>query len=498
MARFLVVTWAIALLLIGSMAVLSARNGVGKVQVGVVERARFSRRGAGRDGRGSLFRRRLIQPRRASGVNTNWREKSKPIKEGGTYPAKEHCSRCGLCDTYYIAHVKDACGFLGDGMSKVEKLENAVHGRKRDLEDRDQMHFGVYDEILYAKKKQPLEGAQWTGIVTSVALAMLESGKVDGVVCVQSQPEDKMAPNPVLATTPEDILASRGVKPCLSPNLKVLQEVEEKGIKNLLFIGVGCAVSTLRAVEHHLRENGLENLYVMGTFCVDNGPYEGLQKFLKAASEDAPTVTNYEFMQDYNVHLKHEDGSTEKTPYFSLPADDLKDVIAPSCYACFDYMNNLADLVVGYMGVPWQNKDMTQHQQTVVVRNSKGKEMLDLVRADLDISPTTSSGDRKAFVLETVKTDDAATVGETVQSPAPKFVGRIIAWLLEKIGPRGLEFARYSLDYHWIRNYLYVQRNFKPKQAERHVPEFVKKVVEEYNDTGYISERSKIGRRKGL
>ena len=33
------------------------------------------------------------------------------------YPAKEACSRCGLCDTYYVAHVKDACAFLGDGVS---------------------------------------------------------------------------------------------------------------------------------------------------------------------------------------------------------------------------------------------------------------------------------------------------------------------------------------------------------------------------------------------
>lgn len=31
-------------------------------------------------------------------------------------------SRCGLCDTYYIAHVKNACAFLGDGMSRIEVL----------------------------------------------------------------------------------------------------------------------------------------------------------------------------------------------------------------------------------------------------------------------------------------------------------------------------------------------------------------------------------------
>jgi hypothetical protein len=46
----------------------------------------------------------------------DWRQKSKPIKPGSSYPAKQNCSHCGLCDTYYIAHVKDACAFIGDGV----------------------------------------------------------------------------------------------------------------------------------------------------------------------------------------------------------------------------------------------------------------------------------------------------------------------------------------------------------------------------------------------
>lgn len=46
---------------------------------------------------------------------SDWREKASPIKPGSSYPAKEFCSKCGLCDTYYIAHVKDSCAFIGDG-----------------------------------------------------------------------------------------------------------------------------------------------------------------------------------------------------------------------------------------------------------------------------------------------------------------------------------------------------------------------------------------------
>lgn len=51
----------------------------------------------------------------ADAVRADWRERARPIAPGKPYPAKEYCSNCGLCDSYYIAHVKDACAFLGDG-----------------------------------------------------------------------------------------------------------------------------------------------------------------------------------------------------------------------------------------------------------------------------------------------------------------------------------------------------------------------------------------------
>lgn len=53
-------------------------------------------------------------------------------------------------------------------------------------------------------------------------------------------------------------------------------------------------VQALRSVEKYLQ---LEKLYVLGTNCVDNGPREGLGKFLQAASSSPDTVLHYEFMQ---------------------------------------------------------------------------------------------------------------------------------------------------------------------------------------------------------
>jgi 7-hydroxymethyl chlorophyll a reductase len=76
-------------------------------------------------------------------------------------------------------------------MAKIPKLEQQVHGRERDLNDEDELRFGVVDEMLYARNVPGIDGAQWTGIVTQIAISMLESGAVDAVVCVQSDENDR-------------------------------------------------------------------------------------------------------------------------------------------------------------------------------------------------------------------------------------------------------------------------------------------------------------------
>lgn len=43
-----------------------------------------------------------------------------PLGWPDKFPAKEHCSKCGLCETSFVANVTDACAFLNDGMSKID------------------------------------------------------------------------------------------------------------------------------------------------------------------------------------------------------------------------------------------------------------------------------------------------------------------------------------------------------------------------------------------
>jgi 3,8-divinyl protochlorophyllide a 8-vinyl-reductase (ferredoxin) len=386
-------------------------------------------------------------------------QKAKALKVGSRRPAKELCSECGLCDTYYIHYVKEACAFLNQ---QVAALEQQAHGRSRDLDSENDLYFGVNQEMMAARKKQPIEGAQWTGIVSSLACEMLERGLVEGVVCVQNTQEDRFQPMPIIARTPEEVLAAKVNKPTLSPNLSVLEQIEQSGMKRLLVIGVGCQIQALRAVE---KELGLEKLYVLGTPCVDNVSREGLQKFLETTSRSPDTVVHYEFMQDFRVHFKHEDGSIETVPFFGLKTNKLKDVFAPSCMSCFDYVNSLADLVVGYMGAPFG-------WQWIVVRNDTGKEMLDLIKEQIETQPVMSQGNRKAAVQQSIPAYDKAVT-------LPMWAAKMMGVVIEKIGPKGLEYARFSIDSHFTRNYLYVKRNH-PEKLDAHVPAYAKKIVEQY------------------
>ena len=92
-----------------------------------------------------------------------------------------------------------------------------------------------------------MQEAQWTGVVTSIAVSLLESGQVDAVVCiVNNNSNDNTGwcnPEPIVARTTEQVLRGRGVKPALAPSLRVMDEIQkDKSIRKLLFCGVGCAV----------------------------------------------------------------------------------------------------------------------------------------------------------------------------------------------------------------------------------------------------------------
>ena len=272
----------------------------------------------------------------------------------------------------------------------------------------------------------------------------------------------------------------------------MLDELKESSdIKRLLFCGVGCAVQAFRAVQDEL---DLDEVYVLGTNCADNSPTPtDASEFIR---QGVPEMTNkkikgYEFCQDFKVHIKYEntDGDIdyEKKPYFCLPGDVAEFAIAQSCLACFDYTNSLADIVVGYMGAPLDN-EMDKSFQTITIRNSRGEKMVEsaLNAGRLDLGPqATGKGKHEPFTMATVSSDNLVQkmVGGKIKTQGmPVLLGNILAALMTGVGPTGVSFARYSIDYHLLRNYLHCLDEWGEDTANKMLPEYSTDIVNYYCD----------------
>lgn len=378
------------------------------------------------------------------------------------------CSDCGLCDSWLKPDMARACVFV---RNRAEELERRLFGRNR--RDGDELRFGVFRQMLAARMRRPVAGAQWSGMVTSLAARLLARGDVEAVLMAATAPGTRFAPRPVLARTPEEVFACAGNKPCLSPNLSLLDEVRAAGVQRLAVVATSCQVHMLRAAEDSL---GLDRLDIIGIPCSDNVTYPDLTFFLEQVSRSPATIVHYEFMQDFSLHMRHADGSVERLNYIDFPMDKLDGIFPSACLSCFDYANTLADLTIGYMGarLGWQ---------WVLVRTDRGAELLDLLRDDLEIGNLDSAGDRTRGVPR--------YIGMLAKPPGkpPKPIRRLIAWLQRHRGPRGLEFARAIIEMKLLRNLHHVRTRFA-RFEPRIVPDYVYRALADYDD----AHRAAFGR----
>ena len=138
------------------------------------------------------------------------------------------CTDCGISRSSDPHRCGRACQFIEPDYAG---LERRVHGRARDPARTDETHFGPLRRMLQASLRRPLDGAQWSGITTRIAERLLETGAVDAVLTMGSDPADRWRPVPVLVTRPEDMAACRGMRMGYAPLLSLLEPARAAGHK---------------------------------------------------------------------------------------------------------------------------------------------------------------------------------------------------------------------------------------------------------------------------
>jgi len=380
-------------------------------------------------------------------------------------PHRDLCTDCGVSRSSQPKRCATACQFIAPDYPAMERQ---VHGRARRPHQADEQFFGPYQILNRAALKTPAAGAQWTGITTRIAQRLLEEKMVDAVLTMAPDEEDRWRPVPVLITDPQDMERCRGMRMGYAPLLALLEPALQKGIERIAVIGIPCQVYALRALE---KELGFKKIYVIGTPCSDNTTTERFHEFLKLLTPKPETITYLEFCADYHVEIRFDSGKKKRIPFLMLPLSKLpQDFFPLTCRTCVDYTNVLSDITVGYMG--------GEGQQWLIVRNDTGAELLSLLGDEIRLSTPGSAGKRQGPVKGFLQNTERAAGGLPLRS-IPSWLRPIVGWLMPKIGPRGLEFARARVEMKAIESVIHLRRE-EPRRMKSMVPEHVWRLVKPY------------------
>jgi coenzyme F420 hydrogenase subunit beta len=392
-------------------------------------------------------------------------------------PFRNLCTDCGISRTSDPKRCGRACQFIAPDYPRLEAL---VHGRRRDPARADEAFFGPYVALHRAALRRPRDGAQWTGITTRLGERLLESGRVSAVLCMTADPDDRWRPRPILVTRADDMAACRGMRMGYAPLLELLEPAIAAGHTRIAVIGIPCQVYALRALQAEL---GLEALYVVGTPCSDNTPTENFHEFLALIDPSPETITYLEFRADYHVELRYADGRSRTIPFLQLPLTQLRPDFFPlTCRTCVDYTNVLSDITVGYMG--------GEGRQWLLVRNARGQQVLDLLGDEVELEVPGDAGKRSSAVKGFIGNIERAAGGLPLRR-MPDWLRPIMGWLMPRVGPRGLEFARTRVEMKAAETIIHLRREV-PERIKHMVPAHVWRLVAPYGlkpQSGELPER---------
>ncbi len=246
--------------------------------------------------------------------------------------------------------------------------------------------FGVYRHIFVARTKQQdvLDRAQDGGIVTALLTWARETGRIDGaVVAAVGDGDDPCFPTPKVVTTVEEIKASASSWYTYCPNPLALEQVKERDLKSVAFVGVPCQITPLRKMEYVdpsmllaakkkpqivTRQRGFLKGYQeriafnVGLFCTEVfRPALMTERIEKQMGIPLTEIAKFNVKGEVLIYKK--DGEVATIPL----EEAMRDYQRPECLHCADFSAEMADIACGGVG--------TDRATIVVLRTQKAVDL---------------------------------------------------------------------------------------------------------------------------
>jgi coenzyme F420 hydrogenase subunit beta len=213
--------------------------------------------------------------------------------------------------------------------------------------------------------------AQYGGTVSALVAFAIERGFIDSAVLTRS--DASMLPAGVLVRKAGEVLANARSNYAAAPTLAAFnREARREDVRNVAVVATPCqalALAKMRASPLENRNNVDKLSLVVGLFCTWALDYNEFSRFL-AEKTPLDRITKTDIPPPpANVFQVFSDSTS-----ISIPLDDMRRFIRPSCNVCLDMTAEFADVSVGAAeGIEGWN--------TLIIRSERGRELVEAARA---------------------------------------------------------------------------------------------------------------------
>lgn len=263
---------------------------------------------------------------------------------------QEFCVGCGLCESLGKAKcsVNDK-GYMTPISGDEKWLMKTCPAGGSQTKSMDPTNvWGRAIEVFYGWSNNPevRRNASSGGIISEIAVFLLQEKKVDGIIHVESNKQNVTETKTVISCTPEEVYSRCGSRYSISHPLEIMNKLDFH--KRYAFIGKPCDVTALK---NFLRDNGQYRKiipYTLSFFCAGL-PSKHAQKELLSKLECNECVS-LRYRGDGWPGLTTavaKDGSVHSMDYNSSWGKILGRDVMKMCRFCIDGIGEAADISCG-------------------------------------------------------------------------------------------------------------------------------------------------------
>jgi coenzyme F420 hydrogenase subunit beta len=258
-----------------------------------------------------------------------------------------------------------------------------------EVREREQLS-GIYQDLLLTRASDDMvhKMGQDGGLVSAMLIWLREHDYIDGaLVSFLEGDAGGWKAKPGVAVTKDEILASAGSRYTYSANTLAIKEAEERGLKRLALVGMGCQTSSPPVMWHRkVGKTSKPFLFNIGLLCsktFDDAIFEELFETKYGLHKQDMVKMNIKGV--FQIWMR--DGS-----YHEINLKECHAWTREGCTHCPDFAAEHADVSTGGIG---KDNDWT----LTVVRTDLGREVISRMVADGSIVARPADEDPGAIKL---------------------------------------------------------------------------------------------------